>query len=163
MKTSPAKKKITHQSPVCYNKEWIHSIVKGIGRITLSILFGHFTNELASPKVLISNQPHQQFLILHMHFAAAAIPQRLFHPIKCCTVLLFGVASDSRQVSSPLKSCSYYKSYMKMNCCNSMLNILKLLMDNSTPKWWTRLTQSIVMASFYNYQEKIFTSTLHGL
>lgn len=155
MKTSPAKKKkFTHQSPVWHitkNEFTALSFVKGIGRITLSILFGHFTNEIASPKVLISNQPHQQLLILHMYFAAAAIPERLFHPIKCCTMLLCGVASDSRQVSSPLKSCSYYKSYMRMSCCNSMLNILKLVMDNSTPKWWTRLTQSIVMASFYNY------------
>lgn len=58
-----------------------------------------------------------------MHFAAAAILQRLFHPIKCRTVLLFEVASDSRQASSPLKSCSYFKSYMKMKCRNSMLNI----------------------------------------
>ena len=29
--------------------------------------------------------------------------------------------------------CFYYKSYMKMNCCNSILNISKLLLDNGTP------------------------------
>lgn len=51
-------------------------------------MFGHFTNELASRKVPFSNQSHQQLLILHMHFASAAILQRHFYPIKCCTVLL---------------------------------------------------------------------------
>ena len=89
----------------------------------------------------ISDRPLQQLLTLHMYFAAAAaIPRILFYPIwrfivllsewppiVSWSLLLYSLESETGQ------PCFSYKSYMKTNCYNSMLNISKLLWDSCTP------------------------------